>query len=89
MRAEEFHEEEVLGKAYDARLMRRLLAFLRPHWKRVFFAVLLVLLAAGVELVGPYLTKIAIDDFITKGDLPGLSIVAGLFLLTLVAHMLI
>lgn len=89
MRADEFHEEEILGKAYDARLMRRLLGFLRPHWKRVFFAVLLVLAAAAVELVGPYLTKIAIDDYITKGDLGGLSVVAGLFLLTLVAHMLI
>ncbi len=89
MKAEEFHEEEVLGKAYDARLMRRLLGFLRPHWKRVGLAVLLVLVAAGVELVGPYLTKVAIDDFITKGDLPGLSLVAGLFLLMLVAHMLI
>jgi ATP-binding cassette subfamily B protein len=85
----DYHEEEALGKAYDARLMRRLLSFFKPHWHRVVLSVILVLAAAGTALVGPYLTKIAIDDFITKGDFVGLSFVASLFFLTLIAQMAI
>ena len=46
-----FHEEEVLGKAYDARLMRRLLAYLRPH-KWYVLGALLALIAAGMILFG-------------------------------------
>jgi ATP-binding cassette subfamily B protein len=63
-----FHEEEALGKAYDARLMRRLLGYLRPYRGRVALAVLMLLTAAAVELVGPWLTKIALDDAIPAGD---------------------
>jgi ATP-binding cassette subfamily B protein len=85
----EYHEEEALGKAYDARLMKRLMAFFQPHWHRVALSVVLVLMAAAIALVGPYLTKIAIDDFITKGDLRGLSFVATLFFLSLFAQMAI
>lgn len=62
------HEEDVLGKAYDARLMRRLLRYLRPYRARVALAILLLLGAAAVELVGPWLTKIAIDEAIPNGD---------------------
>jgi ATP-binding cassette subfamily B multidrug efflux pump len=85
----DYHEEEVLGKAYDARLMKRLLAFFKPHWHRVVLSVILVLFTAAIALIGPYLTKIAIDDFITKGDLRGLSFVATLFFLSLFAQMVI
>ncbi|HUF12541.1 MAG TPA: ABC transporter ATP-binding protein [Longimicrobiales bacterium] len=62
------HEEEILGKAYDGRLMRRLLRYLRPYRARVALAILLLLTAAAVELVGPWLTKIAIDEAIPAGD---------------------
>ncbi|HEX6641866.1 MAG TPA: ABC transporter ATP-binding protein, partial [Thermoanaerobaculia bacterium] len=64
------HEEDVLGKAYDARLMRRLLHYLRPYRARVVLAIVLLLCGAAVELVGPWLTKIAIDDAIPQGDRP-------------------
>ena len=64
------HDEDVLGKAYDARLMRRLLRYLRPYRGRVVFAILLLLLGAAVELVGPWLTKVAIDEAIPQGDRP-------------------
>jgi ATP-binding cassette, subfamily B, multidrug efflux pump len=70
-------DEEVLGKAYDARLMRRLLQYLRPYRGRVALAILLLLCAAAVELVGPWLTKVAIDEAIPQGDRP------LLFILTL------
>jgi ATP-binding cassette subfamily B protein len=82
----EFHEEEALGKAYDARLMRRLLAYLRPHWRRVLAAFALVVVTAALQLAGPYLTKIAIDDFIASRDLQGLALVGGLLVVLMLVQ---
>jgi ATP-binding cassette, subfamily B, multidrug efflux pump len=63
------HEEEALGKAYDAHLMRRLLHYVGPYrWKVVASITFLVLIAA-LELVGPYLTMVALDHVIPNGDL--------------------
>ena len=64
----QIHEEEALGQAYDARLMRRLLTYLSPHWWLVALAVLLLALAAALEIVGPWLTKVALDDAIPAQD---------------------
>src|SRR5882672_6039169 len=74
------HEEEALGKAYDARLMRRLLGFLAAHKAKVAVATVLVLAQAGLEIVGPWLVGRAIDAFIGHGDFTGLSEVAAIFL---------
>ena len=79
-----FHEEEALGKAYDARLMRRLLGYLKPYWWLAGVAVLLLILASGLEIVGPWLTKIALDDAIPGGDGRLLVILAVAYLGTLV-----
>jgi ATP-binding cassette subfamily B protein len=57
-------EEEVLGKAYDARLMRRLLRYLWPYRWRAFVSLVLTILSAPLVLAGPPLTKAAIDLFI-------------------------
>jgi len=57
-----------MGKAYDARLMRRLLRYLAPYWWLVGLAVLILAAAAGLEIVGPWLTKIALDDAIPGED---------------------
>ncbi len=76
-------EEDKLGKAYDARLMRRLLAYIRPYRGRVVIAVGMLVLASGLELVGPWLTKVAIDDAIPNADyglLAGLTIAFALAL---------
>jgi ATP-binding cassette subfamily B protein len=62
------HEEEALGKAYDARLMRRLLRYLTPYWWLVGLAVLVLAAAAGLEVVGPWLTKVALDDAIPREE---------------------
>jgi len=72
----DLHEEEALGKAYDARLMRRLLRYLRPHWWLVGLSVLILAAGSGLEIVGPWLTKIALDDAIPAGDGRLLSILA-------------
>jgi len=68
-------EDEVLGKAYDARLMRRILAYLRPYKGKVFLALIMIFATGTVELAGPYLTKLAIDTAIVPGKpevLPGI-----------------
>ena len=81
-----FHEEEALGKIYDRRLMRRLLAYLGPYKLTVVFSLLLVIAASALKLVGPYLTKVAIDDYITRGNLEGLDFIALLYVLALAAQ---
>ena len=58
-------EEEVLGKAYDARLMRRLLGYLRPYTWQVVIALVAIVLKAGADVLGPYLTKVAVDKYMT------------------------
>ncbi len=78
-------EDEVLGKAYDARLMGRLWAFTRPHLRLVLATCALFPAVALLELSQPYLIKIAIDDHILRRDWAGLGNVAALFLLVLVA----
>ena len=61
------HEEEQLGKAYDARLTRRLLQYLKPYKWRVVFALLLTLAVTPLELVPPYLFKVGVDSYIVPG----------------------
>ena len=65
-------EDEILGKAYDARLMRRILRYLRPYWKFLAVSFVLLLIQTGTQLLGPYLTKVAIDRYIAAKDLAGL-----------------
>ncbi|MEJ2009472.1 MAG: ABC transporter ATP-binding protein [Acidobacteriota bacterium] len=62
--AESFHEEEVLGKAYDARLMRRLLTYLRPYRRVVFFALIAIFFYGLLQAVPPYLLKVEIDRYL-------------------------
>jgi ATP-binding cassette subfamily B multidrug efflux pump len=64
-----FHEEEALGKPYDAALMRRLLRYLRPYLGITAGAVAMLLGTAVLQLAGPYLTKVAIDRAIPAKDL--------------------
>ncbi len=74
------HEEEALGKAYDARLMRRLLGYLRPYRGHVALALVAIVTGSLLQLAQPYLTKLAIDRHIATGDLAGLDRIALLFL---------
>ena len=57
-------EEEVLGKAYDSRLMRRLLTYLRPYKWHVVVALAAIILKSGADVLGPFLIKIAIDKYL-------------------------
>jgi ATP-binding cassette subfamily B protein len=59
-------EEEVIGKAYDSRLMRRLLTYLRPYKWHVLVALAAIILKSVADVLGPFLTKIAIDKYLAK-----------------------
>jgi len=67
-------EEEVLGKAYDSRLMRRLLTYLRPYRWQVAIALVSIIFKSIADVLGPYLTKVAIDRYLApaKGVTSGL-----------------
>ncbi len=78
-------EDEVLGKAYDARLMRRLLQYLRPYWRQVGLAFVTIIVSAVASLIQPYLIKVAIDRYITQRQLAGLDGLAVAYLTVLVA----
>lgn len=73
------HEEERTDKAYDAHLTRRLLEYVQPYRAQVFVAILLLMAGAAVEMVGPYLTKVAIDEAIPAGDTQQLVFLVLLF----------
>ena len=60
------HEEEALGKAYDSRLMKRLLGYLRPYKWQVAFALSTIVLKAAADVMGPLLTKIAVDKYLAQ-----------------------
>ena len=79
----EIHEDEILGKAYDARLATRLWEATRPYRQVVLVSAFLFLPIAALELLQPYLLKVAIDSHILRADWSGLTRVAGAFLLTL------
>jgi ATP-binding cassette subfamily B multidrug efflux pump len=61
-------EEEVLGKAYDSRLMARLLKYLRPYRWQVTIALVSILLKSFADVLGPYLTKVAIDRYLAPKE---------------------
>src|SRR5580693_4801177 len=71
-------DEEVLGKAYDGRLMRRLLRYLRPYQWQTAIALGSIVLKAGADVLGPYLTHVVIDKYLAP--VAGLHTVFDFFL---------
>ncbi len=72
-------EEEILGKAYDGTLMRRLLRYLKPYRWQVVLGILLSILVSSLEAVRPYFVKIAVDQNIAQKDAHGLLMTTLLF----------
>lgn len=69
-------DDEILGKAYDAKLMKRLLVYVKPYKKYVVLAIILNIVVAALGPLRPYLTKVAVDDFIAHSDYNGLIIIS-------------
>jgi ATP-binding cassette subfamily B protein len=82
----EENEDEVLGKAYDARLMKRLLKYLKPYSKWIILSIVLTVGVALLSTVRPYLTKIAVDDYIMNKDQEGLRSIIIILFATLVVQ---
>ena len=61
------HEEEVLGKAYDSRLMKRLLSYLSPYRWQVALSLVAILLKAVADVLGPYLVSVEVDRYLAPG----------------------
>ena len=92
------HDEEVLGKAYDSRLMKRLLRYLIPYRGTVVVAAVAMVLHSLLQVVGPFLTKVAVDrylvvterqptfldSYLSADPFTGLAQITGLFLVVLV-----
>ncbi|MFZ0801925.1 MAG: ABC transporter ATP-binding protein [Terriglobales bacterium] len=85
-------EEEVLGKAYDSRLMKRLLVYLRPYKWQVGISLIAILIKAGADVLGPYLVAVEIDrylaptkksgfldSFLSKEPLVGVAEIAAIY----------
>ncbi|HEV2129258.1 MAG TPA: ABC transporter transmembrane domain-containing protein, partial [Thermomicrobiales bacterium] len=80
------HEEQVLGKAYDSRIVRRLLGFLEPYRQQAWLTLGLVILVTGAELALPWLFSRAIDEVAPSGEqrLWMLNVIGAAFLLVVV-----
>ena len=78
-------DDEILGKAYDARLMRRLLDYLWPYWWQAGLALAAIITNSVLQLAPPFLMKRAIDQHIAVGRLEGIGIIAAQYLAVLLA----
>jgi len=83
---EETQQEEVLGKAYDLRLVRRLWYFIIPYKRLFYLSLLLLPLQQAFGLAQPYLMKIGIDQYIAGKNLLGLQTVMLCFLAALIGE---
>lgn len=62
--SKEYQDDEIMGKAYDSKLMRRLLKYAKPYFLYLLIAIIMMIIITGLELLRPYLLKITIDDYI-------------------------
>ena len=83
---EDIQQEAALGRAYDARLMRRLWSYIRPYRRAFWWSLLLLPLISACSLVQPYLLKLAIDHYIAGGDVTGLLRIGCLYGAAMVAE---
>jgi len=89
MHSHGIYEDEIVGKAYDRKLLLRFAAYLRPYLWLVAGVICILPLTTAAKLAQPWLIKLAIDNHIMKGDLAGLPLVALSFLLLILAESLL
>ena len=78
-RATEDSDEEIFGKVYNPKVIRRIIPYMLPHTKLMVLASLSMLTYVGTQISIPWLIKIGIDDFVAAGDFGGLTWVFGIF----------
>ena len=79
------HEDDVLGKAYDRKLMRRLLVYTKPYRRLMYGAFALLCVEGGVQVVGPLLTRRVIDVAVPARDVGVVMTCTALLLVALIA----
>ena len=77
-------EDDVLGKAIDSQIMRRLLSYFKPYSKYIVIATILTIIISALQALRPRLTPVAIDDKILNKDFHGLQIIVLIMLGTLI-----
>ncbi|MDP2036597.1 MAG: ABC transporter ATP-binding protein [Ignavibacteria bacterium] len=82
-------DDDILGKAYDSQLMRRLLTYIKPYKKYIIIAIILNIVVSALGPLRPYLSKIAFDDKIQNKDFNGLLAVCAILLGSLMLQALI
>jgi ATP-binding cassette, subfamily B, multidrug efflux pump len=80
------HEDDILGKAYDRKLMRRLLVYTRPYRKLMYGAFALLCVEGGIQVVGPLLTRRVIDVAVPTHNMGIVVISTALFFLALLTE---
>ncbi len=73
-------EDRISGKIYDWQLFKRLLRYGLPFWYLIVIAVFMIIMAAGLDILGPYITKIAVDQYILPKDYQGLITIVVIYL---------
>ena len=73
-------EDKIVGKIYDRRLFGRLVAYSKPYVVLIALAILLIIIGMGLQILGPFITKIAIDQYILPGNFRGLLFMGALYL---------
>ncbi len=86
MHSHGIYADEIVGKAYDRRLLWRFAAYLRPYTGIVTIVLCILPLTTAAKLAQPWLIKLAIDNHIVKGDISGLPAIAVYFLLLIMAE---
>ncbi len=79
-RATIIEDDVIQGKIYDRHLFRRLMRFAVPYWPWLAFGVLAIIVASALDVLGPYLTRLAVDKYILPGNIPGLITIILIYL---------
>src|SRR5207237_9287365 len=80
------HEDDVLGRAYDRKLMRRLLVYARPYHALMYGAFALLCVEGGIQVVGPLLTRRVIDVAVPAHDVRVVLMCTALFFVALLTE---
>ncbi len=84
-----FYEKELTGKSFDRKTASRLFKFIKPYWRLLSLTIFLLLITAGLQVMGPYLIKLAIDNYILAGKVDGLLNIVLLYGLVLLFEFVI
>ncbi len=84
----QFHDELITGKAYDAKLVKRLFGFVTPYMRYMLLAIVFLFIVTVLDILPPFITKIAIDDYIAKNRVGEIYKIIILYQAVLITHFL-